>query len=192
MAGWPDPLFDRFMPWYEVRDYHSVRVNAPPDEVMRMARSLRLDAGRVSRLIFALREVPARLTGKIEPLRTTGLEADARALGWGVLADVGRHLVMGAVTQPWKAEVVFHSVAPEEFSEFDQPGFARIGWAIRVTEDGPAACRLSMETRVATTDPESRRKFRRYWALLSPGIKAIRYDLLALTRREVEHRRTAA
>jgi len=36
-----------------------------------------------------------------------------KALGWGVLAEVpGREIVMGAVTQPWMANVVFRALPP--------------------------------------------------------------------------------
>jgi hypothetical protein len=37
-----------------------------------------------------------------------------------------------------------------------------------------------------TTDPVSRERFRRYWALLSPGILIIRYETLRLVRAEAE------
>jgi len=52
------------------------------------------------------------------------------------------------------------------------------------------------ETRVMTTDPAARRKFRRYWSIFSPGIVLIRRVALRLTkldaeRRARERRRTA-
>jgi hypothetical protein len=42
------------------------------------------------------------------------------------------------------------------------------------------------ETRVATTDPESRARFRRYWSVFSPGILVIRWEALRLVRRAAE------
>jgi hypothetical protein len=39
---------------------------------------------------------------------------------------------------------------------------------------------------VSTTDATARRRFRRYWAVMSPGILLIRYEMLRLVRREAE------
>ena len=41
-------------------------------------------------------------------------------------------------------------------------------------------------TRVSTTDATARRRFRRYWAAMSPGILLICYETLRLVRREAE------
>ena len=188
-AGAPDPLLDRFMPEYEVRDFHEIRVQAPAAITMRVAREMPLDRGMLSRAIFALRALPARLQGRSLSSATAsrGLEADARAIGWGVLADVpDRHLVMGCATKPWKADVIFEAIPAEAFAAFNRPDYAKIVWTLRAEEDGLDASIFRLETRVLTTDPLARRKFRRYWALLSPGIKAIRYEGLGLIKQTAE------
>jgi hypothetical protein len=41
-------------------------------------------------------------------------------------------------------------------------------------------------TRVTTTDPESRKRFRRYWATYSPGIVLIRREALRIIKNEAE------
>jgi hypothetical protein len=38
--------------------------------------------------------------------------------------------------------------------------------------------RLSSETRVAATDPATRRRFGRYWLVVQPGSSAIRWEVL--------------
>ena len=56
------------------------------------------------------------------PCRTGFRMARLYAIGWGVLAEVpGREIVMGAVTQPWLADVVFRPIPPEEFASFHEP-----------------------------------------------------------------------
>ena len=96
--------------------------------------------------------------------------------------------MLGAVTQPWEAEVKFRSLPPDEFAAFDAPGFAKIAWTIRADPLGPAASRFSTETRVTTTDAEARRRFRRYWTMVSPGVRLIRRESLRLVRSEAEWR----
>lgn len=111
------------------------------------------------------------------------------ALGWRQLAETaGRQVVMGAVTQPWRQAVQFHGLPTDEFIAFREPGYAKIAWTIEVEPVGPSSSVFSTETRVATTDPISRERFRRYWAFLSPGILIIRYETLRLVRAEAERR----
>src|SRR5947208_6990648 len=84
-----------------------------------------------------------------------------KALGWGVLAEVpGREIVIGAVTQPWMANVVFHALPPAEFAAFDEPEYAKIVWTLRADPIAAGESLFRTETRVNTTDPEARRKFR--------------------------------
>ena len=89
-----------------------------------------------------------------------------RSIGWGVLADVpGREIVMGAITQPWLADVVFRALPPEEFAAFDEPGFVKIAWTLRADPVTATTSIFRTETRVTTTDPTARARFRRYWSL---------------------------
>lgn len=187
VSGTPDPLFDDFMPEYEVRDHHAIRIATPAHVAFDLARTLRMDRTGLTRFLFMLRSLPARFEGEATPLPSQGLIADCVALGWRVLSEVpGRHIVLGCATKPWHARVAFEPIAPEAFRTFKEPGYVKIAWAIHAESDRPDACTVTVETRVASTDAEARRMFRRYWAFLSPGIKAIRYDMLEGLKREVE------
>ena len=115
----------------------------------------------------------------------------ALAVGWRILdEEPDRCLVVGAATQPWKAEVVFRGLAPDEFVRFDEPDHTKILWTIEVEPVGDTTCVVATETRVATTDERSRRRFRWYWSFLSPGIILIRYEMLRLITRELARQRT--
>ena len=109
------------------------------------------------------------------------------ALGWGILAEVpGRKVVFGAVTKPWNANVVFESLEPDAFAAFDRPGYAKIVWTLEAEAVDAVRSIARTETRVATTDPASRARFRRYWATVSPGVLLIRRRMLRLLRRDAE------
>ena len=56
----------------------------------------------------------------------------------------------------------------------DRPGFAKIAASLRVDPYGSGSSILTMETRVAIIDDESRRRFRRYWLLVAPFSELIR------------------
>jgi hypothetical protein len=175
------------MPAYEVREVHETKVAAPAEVAFAVAQELDMRESPLVRAIFAGREV---LMGAAPTERKPqSLLSEVRALGWRVLLEEpGRHLVMGAVTQPWKADVQFHGVEPEKFAAFNEPGYAKIAWTMVVEPVSPTASVFRTETRVTTTDAESRRRFRRYWSLVSPGVLLIRREMLRLIRRDAERR----
>jgi hypothetical protein len=112
------------------------------------------------------------------------------AIGWTILEeDPGREMVVGAVTQPWAPVVRFHGVPAPGFVRFAQPGFTKIAWSIAARPAKPGVAELVTETRVAATDPISRKRFRRYWFFVNPGIRLIRIVSLRLVKQELERRR---
>jgi hypothetical protein len=185
-----NPLLDRLMPEYEVCERHAVTVSAPADLAFRASRGISLHEAPLVRVLFALRALPSRLCGApAAPTTRRPLLDEMTALGWRQLAEKAeRQLVMGAVTQPWRQEVQFRGLPANQFVTFREPGYAKIAWTIEVEPLGPSSSVFSTETRVTTTDPISRERFRRYWAFLAPGIRLIRYEILRLVRAEAERR----
>lgn len=183
-----DALLDRFIPNYEVAERHQVRVTAPAEITLAAAADLDLQQSAIVRGIFKGREL---ILG-CEPdgtVRPRALLAQVKALGWGVLAEIpGREIIVGAVAQPWMANVVFRLLPPEEFAAFQQPGYAKIVWTLRADPLGTGESIARTETRVLTTDPTARAKFRRYWSFLSPGIALIRRVSLGMVKTEAERR----
>ena len=179
-------ILDHFMPDFEVDERHEIAVAAPAPITYEVACHLDLLRSRIIRSLFAAREAvmhsqPAQLP------RQRDFLAEMLDLGWGVLDNVpGRALVLGAVTKPWEADVTFLPVPPELFADFNEPGFAKIAWTIEVEPVDAVTSLFRTETRVSTTDPESRARFRRYWALASAGIILIRRMTLRLVRDEAE------
>jgi hypothetical protein len=182
-----DPLLDRFMREHDVVERARVKVAAPPDVTLAAAKQAKLDGSRIVRAIFRARELILRAKPDPEPV-AGGLVEQMTAIGWSLLAETPTELVFGAVTQPWLANPVFRSLPPEEFAAFAEGDHVKIAWTIRVdpTEDGGSVLRT--ETRAVATDEDARRKFRRYWSFLSPGIIAIRWLLLPSVKREAERR----
>ena len=183
-----DPLLDRFIPTYDVAERHHIQVRAPAEITLAAACEMDLNASPIVRAIFKAREV--LLGAEPEPaMRPRGIVALTTAIGWGVLADVpGRELVMGAVTQPWKANVVFRGLPADEFAAFSDPDYVKIVWTLRADPVDGGQSIFRTETRAVATDREARRKFRRYWSFLSPGIILIRRMALEPLKADAERR----
>jgi hypothetical protein len=183
-----DALLDRFIPACEVAERHRIRVHAPAEIVVEAATEMDLQQSALVRSIFKARELimcahPPRHS------ETRQFLTQMRAIGWGVLAEVpGREIVMGAVARPWMADVVFRPLGPDEFAGFHEPDYVKIVWTLRADPLGAADSIFRTETRAITTDSAARVKFRRYWALASPGIILIRRALLGPLKAEAERR----
>ena len=186
----PRARIDAYVTDSEFCDRREGLVAAEPERAYAAMRSLDLSRSRLIRTIFAVRNLPARLTGASPsgaepPLRS--LVDSAVAMGWSILEEIPPHeLVAGAVTKPWESHVTFRGLPKEEFIRFAEPGFAKIVWSLAVREVGPGVSLVSSETRVATTDAVSRRRFRRYRLLLGPGIRLIRLLALRLLKQQLE------
>jgi hypothetical protein len=183
-----DSLLDRFMPTDEVVERHHIRVAAPADITFAAMCDVDLQRSRLVRGIFKGRELMLR--SKADSLvRPPGLLALTQTLGWGILAEVpGREVVVGAVTQPWKSNVVFRALPPDRFAAFCDPDYVKIVFTLRVDPTGVGESVARTETRVMTTDRVARRKFRRYWSMVSPGVVIIRRVALTLVKAEAERR----
>ncbi|HVH26114.1 MAG TPA: hypothetical protein VM818_05120 [Vicinamibacterales bacterium] len=183
-----DEHLDSLMPSYDVVERHSVRVAAPAETTFQAAVEMDLQQSPIVRAIFKSREWI--MGSQPAPDRGPGdfIEQMTR-IGWGMLAEVpGREIVMGAVTQPWLADVVFRPLSPDAFATFREPDYVKIAWTLRADPVGSSESIFRTETRVATTDRRARAKFRRYWAFVSPGIILIRRLLLAPLKAEAERR----
>jgi hypothetical protein len=183
-----DELLDQFMPAYDVVERHHIRIAAAASVTFAAASEIDLSRSWPIRPIFRAREWV--MGASAEPARATqSLLQLTKSIGWGVLAECpGEHIVMGAVTQPWLANVVFRPLPPAEFAAFNEPGFVKIAWTLRAEPDGPSRSVFRTETRVVATDAGARAKFRRYWALASPGIILIRQLMLRPLKSDAERR----
>jgi hypothetical protein len=174
------------MPVYDVYDRHETRVAAAAEEAYTALRSFDLSRSRIVRGLFAVRTLPSRLRGNASGAPQGPFLEQALALGWVLFEErPGQELIAGTVTQPWAPVVKFRGVPRDQFAAFTEPGYAKIIWVISAHPAGPARSVLSTETRVQTTDPASRRKFRGYWLVFGAGIRLIRFLALRSIKRDL-------
>lgn len=187
-----DSLLDRFMPQYDVVDRMQVKVRAAADVTLAAAEQQNLMDAPGVRAIFRLRQMAMGSDLESRSLPAPLLE-QMKALGWVELARVpGREVVLGAVTQPWMADVVFRSIPSSEFTAFEEPGYVKIAWTLRADPLAGDLTLFRSETRAIATDGESRARFRKYWSMVAPGVWLIRRLSAAPMKRRAEGRLRAA
>ena len=184
-----DSLLDRFMPDFEVSEYHQIPVDAPAQITYDAAYNLRIADSPVVQALFSGREFFMRSAAGSSRALPGALIPEMIKLGWGVLSEIpDRQIVLGAVTEPWMPSPKFRALGSADFKDFREPGHAKIVVTIAADPDGLHSSIAWTETRVQTTDAESRERFRLYWSLLSPGILLIRKVALGMVKAEAERR----
>jgi len=175
----------QFVPAPDSSDAHEIVIHAPAAAVFECASNVDLGSLPLVRAIFWLRSKIMRDTAVARVPQ--GLVAEAKSLGYGVLAyEPDRVLVMGAVACPWQKNVTFRAIPPEAFASFAEPNLVKIVWTLEAEPLGPALTRFRTETRAQATDTSARRKFTLYWLAFSIGIHFIRWNMLRAIRREAE------
>lgn len=176
---------DAFIPIPDVRERHSIAIQAPASAVWAIAETFDFQSVSVVRAIIRLRQLLLR-SSRVQRTPQPFLQ-EAVAMGWGVLARVpGRLFMAGAQCQPWLADVTFTPVSAAEFAAWQEPNRVKVAWTLEVQLLGPTSARLITETRAVATDLAARRRFRRYWWWARFGIVAIRWLMLPAIRRRAE------
>jgi len=184
-------LIDKYLPEFDVRDYHEATVTAEPTHAYRVLRSLDFNSSFIIRTLSAIRSLPARLLrrneAKARQIPGQPFVDFALTIGWQILEEIpDSELVVGAVTQPWAADVQFQGMSGSDLVAFNEPGFTKIVWSMAVIPESDNRSRVVLETRVTATDETSRRKFKRYWFVFGPFIGLIRRIILRLLKRELK------
>jgi hypothetical protein len=181
-------LLDRFLPAFDIRERHRVRVAAPVEATWAAALALDLNRSRVVRGIFRARALLMRAAGERSLPAGTLLQI-TQGMGWRVLAErPGREIALGAVTRPWEADVRFRGLPADEFAAYAEPGYVKIAWTLGADPLILGDSIAVTETRAVATDAEARRRFHGYWRRAWPGIVLIRRLALRLVRAEAERR----
>jgi hypothetical protein len=171
---------------------HASVLPARPEECYRAAREVDLLRHPVTRTLLGLRSLPQRLADRLAGHRAASRESappptfrlgDMVRHGWILLGEEPNvEVVFGQIGRPWRPVGTSSGplVAPAAFASFDRPGFAKIAFGLGVQPYGATSSILTMETRVALTDPTSLRRFARYWTLIGPFSALIRRIALRL------------
>jgi hypothetical protein len=177
---------------------HTRALAAPPDRVWAALRSADFGRSGLIGLLFAIRSIPALVTGGFR--RPSGAKRRSakgpltfdRMIqgGFGLVGErPGEEIVLGVVGRFWKASGELRAADRERFRLGPPAGEALAAWNFRVTPRAGGATLLSTETRIRCADARVRRTFRRYWLVVHPGSALIRRAMLAAIAREA--RRTA-
>lgn len=179
----PETRLDEFVPVWQFREHHTIRVAAPPQRAFDAVKHIRAGEITFFRTLTWIRRGGRKLPESIlDPGNITPVLDVATKSGFIYLAnDAPRELVVGTIViAPPGAR---HPLTPQAFTTPLPPGYALAAMNFLVTPDGPKESIVSTETRVFANSPDSRRRFARYWALIYPGSALIRRMWLRAIRK---------
>jgi hypothetical protein len=174
-----DPLIDDWLPSYDESEFHAREVDASPQAVEAVLRDLKPGDLPLTRLLMGLRLLPGLLTGR-RSARTPSrpLLDGVLKMGFVLLAEQpGEQVVFGVAGRP-RGDGIDRLDGAQAFRAYDRPASVRAAWDFVLTPIADGRTRLSTETRIAGTDADGTRTFRRYWRIVHPGSALIRHDIL--------------
>ena len=170
-------LIDRFLPRWDVREHHEIKIQTAPEEAFQAIKNLDLGRSRVIRMLFAARGLPGNKSMTLETLT---------AVGFVVLGeDPPTEIVLGLLGKFWRMRGGLRKVDAEDFVSFVDPGFVKAAWNFWV-EPADGGSSVSTETRVLATDASAQRSFRLYWFLVGSFSALIRREALRVLKATVE------
>ena len=183
-------LLDGYLGEYDVAEVHACIVNGDVKATWEAIRTADLSSIPVVRWLLMLRSLPGRLraiTGGAAPAAPPFSLADMPRVGFQLLGERPAEIVFGFVGKPWQvgAEQPL-ALRRDDFAAFSDPGYAKVAFSIRARPDGNHRTLITTETRTATTDAFTRRRFAAYWKLIGPFSALIRLLILRQVTSHVE------
>jgi hypothetical protein len=187
------PLLDHALPNFSETIVRQAVVHAPPETTFAAIQRANLMDPLV-RVLFALREMPSRISARIrsKPLpalthRVTFADLLGPESGMAVVGiDPGHEIVVGSIGRFWEKDYGHRRFTPEQFTTFDEPGYAKLAMDFTVLPVGNDESLLRYEARTHPTDDEGRRRFHRYWRIIRPGVGVVMSRALSRIRAEAE------
>jgi hypothetical protein len=193
-------LIDRQLPQFQARTFSALVVDASTERTYQAIRALDPDqVGQTvpfMQLMVRLRDLPARLgrapRRAIEPASQALTSEQYRQAFLLIDEEPGTEFVIGMIGKFMSpTQMEFHRFDPPQFAGFGEPGYGKVVTSFLVLPYGSGRSLLCTETRTATTDPASARRFRRYWAVIGPFAGYIMRHWLTLAKQHAEQRQIA-
>lgn len=169
-------LIDEFLSDYDFVEKHGISIRAATADIYRAANEVDFTESFLIRWLFRLRGLPSTNV-TLMSLSKSRFE---------ILGETqGREMLLGLVGRFWTLKGDLKKIDGESFKRFDTAGYAKAVWNFALRQEG-SDVRLTTETRIKCTDPESRRRFGFYWTFIRPFSGLIRMEMLRAIKRRAE------
>jgi hypothetical protein len=175
---------DEFAPVYQFHEWHTTRVDAPPDRVYTAVKAVEPDEILAYRTLTWLRRFGRAGRANIlnPPVHQPLLETALRTGFLQLADDPGQEIVFGFAASP----VLVTKTTPENFKTRAGPFLAKVTMNFRIEPIDTNHCTLTTETRIYGSDRDMQRFFAPYWRVIYPGSSLMRRMWLRAIRKRAE------
>jgi len=175
---------DRLLPDPTYRITSRATIDAPRALVWNELVALPMSSLPLGFALTLLRHLPAVLAGTEQRVRGSDTFLDATPIPV-LITDEPRRLVSAGLSQAWKLTGGDRAPALDRaaFERWSGPGWIKVVMSFDLDELSPGSTRLTIETRVAATDPATARRFAPYWWAIRAGSALIRREVVARVKR---------
>lgn len=177
-------LIEKYLPESPIKYTYSVEVNAPVNTVYKLVRNFELKHAYLLRLLFALRSIPARLTGR--DLLGPSLEGLLKAGVYILDEEDNQELLLALPGKIWTLAPKVQYISKEEFKDCTKPNIAKVLVNFSTEALSEDKTLLTTETRALATDAHSEKMLRRYLTIMQPVSQATRISALRDLKRQAE------
>lgn len=170
-------LLDKYLKDFHFNEIHSTTISASCEHIYPIVDQVDLTDSQTIELLFTIRGLPKQARSIQEFINSGFIFLDEKP---------DEELVLGLVSQPWKYNVSFQSMSPDEFRSFSEKDYVKVAWNFHLSPIGKNRTHISTETRIFCTDKKAKLKFSFYWFLISLFSGLIRIIMLNLIKREAE------
>ena len=136
-------LINDLMPVFETSETQEINVAAGREAVFRAVQTFDMNDSTTIRWMFKMRGISAK----------TITLADMEKVNFKILSQrAPEELVVGLAGKFEKLGDKLIDIAPENFTDFREPGFIKAAWNFFILENGARSSQLLSEIRINTTD----------------------------------------
>ena len=156
-------------------------VDATPEKAWERVRHFNMAEVSWVRILFQVRTLAAKISGEKIDFKNDGIGIDQiekENKGFKIIYEKpGKEVVIGSIGQYWHLKMEFAEFDPSTFTNFNEPGWGKIAWAIRV-EPFKHGSTISFELRIGATDEDSWNYFRKYYNIIAFASRLIRKSMM--------------
>jgi hypothetical protein len=184
-------LLDEAMPQYEFVEHHQIRVHAPLREAYSALQAVTLDELAAYPILMKVRSgaMGRRWSGPKGPSPTIIAVFSDPGSGYILIERKEREMVFGGLGRVGSNAEKPGLPSPAAFASFQQSGYVKVAFNLKVDDSGNGWSTLSTETRLRGLDAGSRRGMAAYWRLIYPGSGMLRTMWLQAARARAEKAR---
>jgi len=170
-------LIDQFLPEFEFADTSRIEIKASSAAAFRAVKNFDLAKSTTVRWLLKMRGA------KIEKLTL----ADLERANFGILGEkLNEELALGFIGEFKTLTSGLLKIMPENFKNFNQPGFVKAVWNFAIAESKNARATITSEIRIHGTNAESAAKVQKSWGIVKPPTAMIRSEILQMIKAEAE------